>query len=472
MACIRSTGAYIPFNRLERGEVTRAWGGANLGGEKAVVNYDEDCITMAVEAGMDCLVGFNPKDIHALYFASTTSPYREKQAAALIASALDLPRDILSADFSGSLRAGTNALKAAVDAVSADPKKNVLVVVSDCRLGVPGSNLEPIFGDGAAALIIGSEGNAVISESYSHVEEIVDVWRTQEDTYVKMWEDRFVFTEGYTSNVREAVKLFFQKTDMATKDFAKVIHYAPDKRRHLDISRALKLEKEQIQRPLLDEIGNTGTAHALMMLVDCLEQAKPNDRLLLINYGDGCDVFSIQLEKEFPQNPQRRGIKGFLNSKMLIKNYEKYLQMKKLMRIETGRRRPPAMSSAVVLHRDKKMVLGFYASKCKGCGRLFFPPQRVCMYCRTKDQFDRVRLADKKGTLFTFSKDFLAQSIDPPIITSIVHLDVEDGIRVFCNMSDRDPDSVKVGIPVEMTFKKMSEAEGFYNYFWKCRPIR
>ena len=471
MACIRSTGAYIPFYRLNREEIGRAWGNAQRG-EKAVVNYDEDSITMAVEAGMDCLAGFSGKDIDTLYFASTTSPYREKQAATLIANALDLPRTITTADFSGSLRAGTNALKAAVDAVSSDPKRNVMVIVSDSRLGVPGSSLEQVFGDGAAAFIIGSEGSVVISESYSHTEEIIDVWRTQDDTYVKTWEDRFVFTEGYVANVREAVSAFLKKLDLTPSDFTRVVLSAPDQRNHRNGCKMLKLEKEQIQNSLLDQIGNTGAAHALMMLVNCLEEAKAGDKILLANYGDGCDLFMLQVEGEFPKNENRRGVKGFLDSKRMIKNYEKYIQMKKLMRVETGRRRPPAMSSAAVLHRDKNMVLGLYASKCKGCSRLFFPPQRVCMYCRTKDEYDTVRLADKKGNLFTFSKDFLAQSIDPPIITSIVHLDVEDGIRIFCTMSDRDPDAVKIDMPVEMTFKKMSEAEGFYNYFWKCRPIR
>ncbi|HCX89188.1 MAG: 3-hydroxy-3-methylglutaryl CoA synthase [Deltaproteobacteria bacterium CG12_big_fil_rev_8_21_14_0_65_43_10] len=472
MACIKSTGAYVPFHRLKREEIGRAWGSGPLSGEKAIANYDEDSITMAVEAGMDCLSGFNREEINALYFASTTAPYREKQAAALIANALALPRNISTADFSGSLRAGTNAIMAAMDAVSADPSRNVLVIASDCRLGVPGSNFEQVFGDGAAALIVGSSGNVRILKSYSHAEEIIDIWRTQEDRYVKMWEERFVFLEGYIANVREAVTTFLREEGSTLKDFTKVVLFAPDQRNFREVARMLRLEKEQIQNPLLEEVGNTGAAHALMMMVNSLEEAKAGDRLLLVSYGDGCDLFVLQVEEEFSQNPERRGIRGFLKSRMFIKNYEKYIQMKRLMQVETGRRRPPAMSSASVLHRDRDMVLGLYAGKCKGCGRLFFPPQRVCLYCRTKDQYDTVRLADKKGKLFTFCKDFLAQSIDPPVITSIVHLDLEEGVRVFCTMSDRDPDTVKVDMPVEMTFKKISEAEGFFNYFWKCRPVR
>jgi 3-hydroxy-3-methylglutaryl CoA synthase len=45
---------------------------------------------MGVEAGLDCLADVDTNVIDGLYFATVSSPYKEKQAAALIASALDL----------------------------------------------------------------------------------------------------------------------------------------------------------------------------------------------------------------------------------------------------------------------------------------------------------------------------------------------------------------------------------------------
>ena len=116
------------------------------------------------------------------------------------------------------------------------------------------------------------------------------------------------------------------------------------------------------------------------------------------------------------------------------------------------------------------MILRLQGSKCHNCGRLFFPPQRVCIYCRAKDNFEYVRLADMKGTLYTFSKDELAATLDPPVIMSIVNL--EGGVRFMGQMTDRDPDQVKVDMSVEMTFRMLVEAGGFYNYFWKCQPLR
>ena len=111
MAGIASYGAYIPYYRLSRAEIAKAWGNAAGPGERAVASYDEDSLTMAVAAARDCLTGIDRASIGGLYFASTTAPYREKQSAALIAAVLGLAPEAATMDFSGSLRCGTNALQ-------------------------------------------------------------------------------------------------------------------------------------------------------------------------------------------------------------------------------------------------------------------------------------------------------------------------------------------------------------------------
>ena len=39
-------------------------------------------------------------------------------------------------------------------------------------------------------------------------------------------------------------------------------------------------------------------------------------------------------------------------------------------------------------------------------------------------------------------------------------------------MTDVDPDAVEIGMPVEMTFRRLNVADGIANYFWKARPRR
>jgi uncharacterized OB-fold protein len=50
-------------------------------------------------------------------------------------------------------------------------------------------------------------------------------------------------------------------------------------------------------------------------------------------------------------------------------------------------------------------------------------------------------------------------------------INFEGGGRIYCMMTDRDPDKVAIGMTLEMTFRRIFEASGFRNYYWKCRPV-
>lgn len=472
MVGIVSCGVYIPYLRLKREDIGKAWDAGSAGGEKAVSNYDEDVITMAVAAGSDCIKGIERDKIDGLFLATTSSPYKEKQASSVVAAALDLGRQILTADFANTLRAGTIALRLAMDAIKAGTARNILVIAADCRLGSPGSDFEQSFGDGAAAILVGETGlAATIEGSYTHYDEITDLWRTDSDKFVNSWEDRFVLSEGYTSNVEEAVSSLLKDHNLTPKDFAKAAIYAPDRRSHLGIIRSLKFDPQtQTQDPLLDTIGNTGNASALLTLVASLEEAKSGDKILLAGYGNGADAFIIQATDEIRKISNGRGVKDCLAVKQMIPHYGKYLRIRQLIGQERARRRPAELSSPVLLWRDRRMVLALIGYKCRHCGRIQYPRQRVCMNCYTKDDFEEITLADKKAKVFTFSLDNLGATVVPPLVKTV--LDYEGGGRVACLMTDCDPNEVKIGMTVEMTFRKIHDAMGYPNYWWKCKPVR
>ena len=470
MIGIKSYGAYIPVYRLSESELARAWGGRGGRGERAVANYDEDSITMAVEAAIDCMNGIERHIADGLYFASTTPPYEEKQSASIVAAATDLRDDIFTLDLGNSLRAGTGAIKAAHDAIKSGSAKNILVTAADCRLAPPSSEFEPVFGDGAAAFLMGDDDVAVaIEDSYSISSDFLDVWKRSEDAYVRTWEDRFILEHGYGEKLHQVVSELMKKCSLTAKDFAKVVYYAPDARSHGRMVRRLKLDPAQVQDPIFNSVGNTGAAFAPMMLVTALEEAKPGDRILLASYGDGADAFVLQVTDQIEKIRDRRGIKRHLESKMPIPNYEKYIRFRNLMQGE-AERRPTYISSLPMMWRDRKQVFPLHGCKCNQCGNIQFPIQRVCAYCQAKDDYEEVRLADKKATVFTFSMDERAIEVDPPRVWTID--DFDDGGRIYCVMTDRDPAQVDIGMRVEMTFRKIHEGAGIHNYFWKCRPVR
>ena len=473
MAGIVSYGAYIPIFRLSRKEIARAWNEGDSPGEKAVANYDEDSITMSVEAVIDCLSGMERDVVDGVYFASTTSPYKEKLAASLIATAIDIPRQIVTGDFADSLRAGTTAMKAAIDAVNGGSAKKFMVTAADCRMGTPHSDYEPLFGDGAAAFLMGNDGViASIEGSYTHTDEFTDNWRLNSDQFVKTWEDRFILEHGYRDNIIEAISAVLKKYNLKAQDISKVVYYAPDARRHTEIARKFGFDpKTQVQDPMFDRLGNAGCAFAMIMLVAALEEAKPGDRILFVNYGDGADAYIFQVTDEIKKLKPRRGVKKHLESKMMLPSYEKYISNRRLMSIE-AQRREPLTTFLPLQWREQNRLIRLHASKCRQCGRLFFPMQRVCLYCQAKDDYDEVRLSDKKGYLFTYSKDSLAVSMDPPTVLSVVNIDIDGGVRFYSQMTDRDPDEIVPEMPVEMTFRMIHDMQGVRNYFWKCRPIR
>ncbi|MFC1962995.1 3-hydroxy-3-methylglutaryl CoA synthase, partial [Chloroflexota bacterium] len=300
MVGIVSYGAYIPMFRMSREVIAQAWGGRVAAGERSVANHDEDSTTMAVAAGIDCLTGIDRTQVDGLYVATTTPVYREKQTSSIVALALDLDREVLTADFGDSLRASTIALRSAMEMVKSGSARRVLVTVADSRLGAPQGEFEQSTGDGAAALLIGDSDVAVeIEGQYTFTDEFTDLWRSDSDVFVRSWEDRFILKHGYGDNIRGAVRGVLKKYNLTPKDFAKVVLYAPDPRNQLAAVRELGFDvKTQLDDNLFSTVGNTGAAYALMMLVGTLETAKPGDRILLANCGDGGDAYILRVTEE------------------------------------------------------------------------------------------------------------------------------------------------------------------------------
>jgi 3-hydroxy-3-methylglutaryl CoA synthase len=472
MVGITSYGAYIPLWRLSREVIAGQWGMPAAPGEKAVANFDEDTLTLGVAAAIDCLNGTERSSVDGAFFATTTPPFLERQLSVTLAAATDLRKDVLTSDFGDSLRAGTQALRAAADAVKAGTAKRVLVSVADTRMPPPRSQFETLFGDAAAALMVGNQDVAVeIQGFHTMYHEIPDVWRAEKDTFVRAWEDRFVVEEGFQKAFKQGVSECMKKFGCKPQDFAKVVSYAPDYRRHIDLAKMLKIDPAQLQDGLFANVGLTGCAHPLLMLVGALETAKPGDKILLISYGNGIDIFILEVTPNIENIRNRRGVKGHLIPKKDVPDYASYAQWRCIVNAEAAARRPAASApSSSALWRERDRILRLYGGKCNNCGTLQFPPQRVCTRCQKKDDFETVRFSDKKAKLFTYSLDYIAGTLDVPLVVCIINF--EGGGRMLCTMTDRDINEIKVDMPLEMSFRRVATIDGVPNYYWKCIPAR
>jgi uncharacterized OB-fold protein len=312
---------------------------------------------------------------------------------------------------------------------------------------------------------------ASIEGSYSIFNEFIGDWRARGDKFVRSWEERFTLDEGYMRIMKAVVSGMMQKYGLTPQDFSKVVLYAPDTRNQLKLVNSLGFNPQtQLQDSLLDSIGNTGTAQVFLTLISALEEAKPGDMILFASYGDGGDGFIFKVTEEINKVKDRQELKKYLQTKMMLNNYMDFLKINNLLTVDKARRPEPIPLSANCLWREQKRNLAMIGGKCRNCGTIQFPPQRVCIKCRTKDNFEDYRFSDKKAEVFTYSIDHLAASPMPPTVFAVINF--EGGGRMWCEVTDIDPDTIKIGMPVEMVFRKIVGAIGISNYFWKARNHR
>ena len=480
MVGITSFGGYIPRLRLNRMSIFQEMGWFAPAiimvaqGERSFCNWDEDSITMAVEASRDCLKGMDKSRVDAHFLCSTTRPFADRSCAGMVKTALNLRDDILAEDFTSSLRCGTSALITALDSVKSGNRNHVMVTASDKREAKAAYFYEMWFGDGAASLLVGDEN--VVAEflgSYSLSYDFVDHYRGVDKKFDYMWEERWVRDEGYSKIIPEAVSGLFQKLSITMDDVDTLIFPCFFKREHAKIAQTLGATSEKVMDNLHEVCGETGAAHPLVMFVQALQKAKPGDRILLAGFGQGCDALYFQVTDHIQELSPRPGIQGALDNKKTIDNYPKFLKFRDLIQTEMGiRAEAPTQTAMTVLWRNRKMLLGLVGGKCRECGTPQFPKMDVCVNpdCHAVHTQDDHEFSDVPAFIKSFTGDLLAVSLDPPAIYGMIQF--EGGGRFMADITDCELDDVKVGQKVHLVFRRRytDQERGFTGYFWKAVP--
>src|SRR5581483_3497810 len=265
---ILAFGAYIPWRRLPRMAIAETHGWFNPAlkgqakGERAFCNWDEDAVTMAVEAARDALMGRDRSRIAALRFASTTFPFLDRLHSGIVAGALSLPEDISAIDVTATQRAGTSAL---IEALAGGGE--TLVVASEKRGAKAASPIEMASGDGAAAVLVG-EGRpvATLLAKASRTTDFVDHFRSVDNQFDYQWEERWIRDAGYMSTVPPAVKRCLEQGGVAPKDVTHFCMPATLARVANGVAKACGIEDKAVCDPLHANCGDTGAAHTLMLL--------------------------------------------------------------------------------------------------------------------------------------------------------------------------------------------------------------
>jgi len=482
MTGITAYGAYIPRRRLQRKAIAQAnaWfaPGAKGAGERAMANWDEDAITMAVEAARDCLPATDAiKDrahVDTAYFASTSMPFADRQNAVIMSSALSLPQTSATADFGGSQRAGLSALLAALDATASGRSKAALVASGEHRKARVASAEEMRYGDAGAALVVGKD--KVIAKfigSHSVSLDFIDHFRGESEEFDYGWEERWIRDEGYSKIVPAAVKALLEKTGVAASDIAHFILPCPFAKLDQTIAKLSGIDPAKTRDGLAATVGDSGSTHALLMLVHTLEQAKPGEKILVAQFGQGCDAAIFEVTREITEHAKHNGVTGSLARRKEETNYMKYLAFNGLIEIEKGMRAEIDRKTALtVQYRKSDMLLGLVGGKCTVCGTAQYPRTRICVNpnCKAVDSQEPYGFSEIPGSVLSWSADFLTYSMDPPNHYGMITF--ADGGRFMADIADVEQGQVDSGMQVRMAFriKDFDEKRGFRRYFWKAVP--
>jgi uncharacterized OB-fold protein len=247
-----------------------------------------------------------------------------------------------------------------------------------------------------------------------------------------------------------------------------VIVAGPHGRAVKSAARAVGARPETIADDLTAVIGNTGTAHAGLLLADALDRASADQLIAVVSLADGADV---TIWRTTGALASRRGVpvaKRITGGAAV--SYPTFLTWRGQIKREPPRRPDPEPPAAPPSFRGENWKFAFVGSRCQACGTRHLPPQRVCVKCHAIDRMTPERLADVPAVIATFTVDRLAYSLSPPVVAVVI--DFEGGGRFQCEMTDVDPKAVQIADRVEMTFRKLYTANGVHNYFWKARPIR
>ena len=435
-------------------------------GQRAIANWDEDSVTMAVEASRAMGLSEFTKEVKALTLVSTSLPFADRINAGIVASALQLPAQTMVRDVSSSSRAGTTELIAALT----KPDEGVqLIAASERRNPKPASTQEMIQGDGAATVAVGC--GAVIAQligSHTEYADFVDHFRQTGVDHDYTWEERWTREEGYMKIMLGAIKTCMDRHQITSENIAYFVMPAAIPKINEAMAKRLAINPDAVVTTHGETVGDLGSAQAFAMLDTAVRKAQPGELILMATFGNGCDVLILQ--RSALPCPGNEPIAGKSEP-----NYLKYLSFSGQLDLEWGMRAEMDNKTALTAAwRDHGRIAHFEGGKCRHCGTVQFPSGRLCVNpaCNAQDSQTPVSLNDARAHVLSHTSDFLAYTPNPPF--QFGHIDFDDGGRVLMEFTDTDQGELTSGLPVRMVYriKEYDAKRGYRRYFWKATPVR
>lgn len=461
---IKGLGAYLPLLRLDRQAAAKALRWSGLGGprtgRRAVAAFDEDALTLAVEAAR---LAAPSGALDKLVLATTSSPFHERLQAGLAIDALHLPGTTRAQDVGGSRRAGVSAL---LDALLGTGE--TLIAAGENRPGQAGNGLHLAWGDGGAAALVGDGPGASLLGHASQAHDLVDVYASREHPTPYQAEERFIRDTAVGAILVPAIDAALQAAGIDAAGIAQAVVHEPVSGTYKTVAAALGLKAPNVAEAVTESAGDLGTAHVLFALGLAIERAGPGDRILLAGFGSGCDALVLEITGPVAgSGTAARALAEGLG----FADYLRFLSLSGALALDWGPRSElEQKTSASVLERYGRDFTGFIGGR-DAAGNTQFPKTRLPVAPDVEaGPMTDVRLADETGTIVSVTADRLNYCPDPPFYFGLVQF--PGGARVLMEVTDIGATPPAVGDALTMRFrvKSADRRRGFRTYFWKAAP--
>jgi hydroxymethylglutaryl-CoA synthase len=487
---VTAVGAYAPPARVEADTIADAWGSFDARGidRTAVAAGDEDALTMGIEAAERALDAgdYEGSDLGFLAVATTTPPVAESDLTARLGSALGVGDRATRHVFTGSTRAGTRALVAALDTVQAAGPGDVsrsgdggldgpaLVVASDCPRGEPSDARDHAAGAGAAAFLVERDHEGVRVYDRSEYADAFPGTRFRRSGNERVAGvdvtsyDRQAFRETVAGAV-DGLDAAAAEPGPAPGAVDAAAIQSPDGDLPYRAARDLPVDTGQVAAgTVVSDLGDLGAASSLVGVASAL--ADGAESLLLVGYGSGGAADAVLLSGSCPVDAPLEGT-GTVD-------YPAYLRR----RGEITPGEPTgggAYVSVPVWRQSLPQRHRLVAGRCPECGALAYPPEGACTACHALVDFERVELP-RTGSVETATgisrggapPEFAVQQARGGDLSVTVVEFAVDGDTVSVPLQGvLDADSLAPGDRVEAVIRRLYTQEGVTRYARKVRPV-
>jgi hydroxymethylglutaryl-CoA synthase len=340
MAGIIGYGVYIPKYRLKIEDIASVWkkdpkeiiSGLKVF-EKAVPAFDEDVVTIGVDAGKNALsmAKIPQTDIGCIFVGSESHPYAVNPSSTIIGEYLGVGNNYLAADLEFACKAATTGMQVTIGLLDSRKISYGLVIGVDTGQGKPHDILEYTAGAAGAAYILGSKKTEIIAEVLemsSYTSDTPDFWRRDGQRYPSHF-GRFTGEPAYFTHVIAEGKKLLEKTKLKPQDFDYCVFHMPNGKFPREAAKKLGFTDLQLAPSLtVDNIGNPYSAAALVGLSSVLDIVKPNSKIFFVSYGSGAgsDGFIFRTTPQLIKSRKRIiPVKKIIADKMYI-SYTDYLK--------------------------------------------------------------------------------------------------------------------------------------------------